>query len=417
MIGAMRELLGQRLHPQNGGAEAGRGSQLALFGQETRYVSRLYLQRVGLFAAVALTIVLSLDVATNLNAVMSDRSVVSELQGPARLAFYALLRAGYVLPSILPIAVFMGIMWAEYSLAISQERIMIFNCCRAPMFSLVPAVIVGLLFGLLQFAALGYGRPASVEAQGVSNFRYYGPKFRRNSISNPKWIALDRAVVNARIEHGSPVVLHDVVVYWLNRQAQLVTIVSATRVVPASSAGKWVFERGSISDFIPRQNAPDGHEVVHKAKFERLERELSLDTLWVENIEVSGPLLPQSTLAALASGNGGVPKAFSYQTAYQERFAGILYGVAMALAAASLSLMKFSPKMRWDEPLKIGMYWFGVHVSSSILIVLGTYGYVPAVLAAWTIPLVLGSGTVYLVYRRERRCRMMPLDPAVARSI
>jgi lipopolysaccharide export LptBFGC system permease protein LptF len=386
--------------PPHAVAEVERGSRLAAFGRETRYVSRIYCQRIILFMAVTLTIVLSLDVATNLNSVMSDRSLVSDLEGPARLATYTLMRAGYVLPSIVPIAVFIGILWAEFSLTVSRERIMIANSGRLAMHAVFPAAIVGLSFGLIQHAALGYGRPASVEAQSVANFRYYGPKFRPNASLNSKWIALEGAVVNARIEFTSPIALGDAVIYWIDKDGQLAAVVSAVRVTPAPNLGRWTFEKGTVSEFSPA--APGGADLVRKANFDHMERPLPLNPLWVENIDISPLLLPQKVLGALAFSRGGVPKQFSYRTAYHERFAAILYATVMAMAAASLSLMRFSPDVPWHEPLKIGMCWFGVHVSSSMLIVLGAHGYVSSLLAAWFVPSACGVGVLLLLYRHDR---------------
>ncbi|MBZ0217974.1 MAG: LptF/LptG family permease [Fimbriimonadaceae bacterium] len=390
--------------------EARAGKIKALFGRETNYVFRLYLQRIFIFTAVALAVVLSLDVASNIAFVMSKSLETTGLNGPARLAYYALLRAGYVLPSILPIAGIIGVVWAEYGLAISRERIMIFNSGRAHMLSLVPAALVGLLVGLMQFAALGYLRPAAVEGQGTSTYRYYGPKFDRPVVTRPKWISTKDAFVYARIDIDTGVTLREVIGYRLNNRGKLESIISATFAVPAKTDGNWEFHNGSLWEFTSVPTDSRRLRRMEETHFEVLEQKLLLNQLWVENIEIQAVLLPQSILSRLASEDQFILNTFNYQTAYQERFASILYSVGMTLLGAFFALLTFSPKMNPSQALKVGIWGAGAHIGSSILVMLGNYGNLPAFLAAWAMPLIIVSSLLYLAYRHNKGVHLKVSD-------
>lgn len=308
---------------------------MALFGRETRYVLRLYLQRIFIFISVVLAIVLSLDVASNVNSVMSKSSEVTGIDGLPRLLYYVYLRGGYVLPSILPFAGIVGVVWAEYGLAVSLERTMIFISGRVPVYSLIPAIIVGLLMGLFQYAALGYVRPASVEEQTASTYRYYGPKFRRPFVTDPQWIASDGAFVNAKVYIGDYVAFKEVVSYNLDDRGKLESIVTAASARPSEKPGYWVYYTGTKWEF--SDTGDDGISSrlrLQEAQFETLEKELKINPLWAENINIKPRYLPQPMLAKLVSAGDGAPQYFQYATAYQERYASVFFSVAMTLLGA-----------------------------------------------------------------------------------
>ena len=379
---------------------------LAPFGRETRYVSRLYLQRVFVVAAATMAIVLALDLASNMTWLLSDRAAASGRDGFARLAYYLGLRAAYNTPAILPIAAVVGVVWAEFALAASYERLMIFNSGRSPLRSLVPAILVGLLLGSAQFAALSYAQPFAVAAQARSNFRDYGPSFHPDSVTGRKWIAIEDALVNARIEFGHPVTLRDMIVYGLDRDGQLEIVVSAERAVPAAEPGMWALSSGSWwgRPASPAQGGA-GAGGGAEAAFENAEIKLPLDPLWVANYEVPARFLPQKVIRALGSGGPGIPEAFSYRTTYQTRLASLLYPLAMTLLGATLCLLMLGPRVRPMVSVKIGLAGYGVHVASKVLTTLGEYGYVTPVVAAWALPVAVAGGALLVLACRERKVR------------
>jgi lipopolysaccharide export system permease protein len=382
------------------------GSRLAVLGRETLYVSGLYARQATIFTVLGLAIVLSLDGANNAAMILSAPVEQSGLDGPARFAFYVLLRAGYVLPSILPIAAIVGVVWAEFILAVSRERIMIANSGRSPMRSLIPAVVFGVVLGVLEFVAIGYVRPAAVEVQGSLNFRNYGPRFQQPVITDPQWLAAGQAVVNARVEiDGTGASLRDVLIYSFDSSGALEAVISAARATPGPTRGFWTFEQGAAWDLARVSAGGAGPTGMESADFATLRRPLHLEPLWVRNLGVLPPLLPQEDLAVLASGGPGIPNGAEYQAAYHERLASIAFCVGMALLGAALSLLGFGPGMGPMPALRIGIAGGIAYVASSAVSTLGTYGSLPPVIAGWGIPVTLVVVSIGLIYRRHRKVR------------
>jgi lipopolysaccharide export system permease protein len=381
------------------------GGRLAVFGRETFYVAGLYLRQAAIFAGLGLAIVISLDGASNAAAVLSAPVEQSGLDGPLRLAYYLFLRGGYVLSSILPIGAIVGVVWAEFILAASRERIMIANSGRSPLRSLIPAVVFGLILGALQFVAIAYGRPASVEAQSTSNFRYYGPRFLQPVTTDQQWLAAGQSALHARVEIDTTVSLRDVLLYSFDGQGRLEAIVSAERATPGPTPGIWTFEQGSTWDLARIAAGGSDAMRMESADFASLRRPLQLEPVWLKNLEVLPQLLPQEDLVVLASGRPGIPSSSEYEAAYHERFAGIFFCVGMALLGASLSLLTFAPGMGPMPALKVGIAGGLAYVGTNASSLLGTYGIVAPILAAWSMPVTLIVLSISLIYARHQRAR------------
>lgn len=382
------------------------GWHLALFGRETRYVLALYLQRAVIFTVVGMGVVLLLDLATSLPLLLASGSGGGAPGEASRLAYYLLLRAGYDLPALLPVTAIVAVSWAEYSLANSRERIMIANSGRPPLRSLVTALLFGLLLGGLQFAALAYGRPAAVAAQTAGDFRYYGPKFHQPVLTDPKWIAADRAMLNARVDIGAGVALRDVLLYSTDAAGKLEAILGVAAAVPGARPGTWIFEHGSVWYPSVGGSRRSPAEAMQPVPFTRLAWPLELDPLWVRDIDVLPPLLAQSDLAALAAGGPGVPAAFSYRSAYDQRFAAVFSCVGMALLGAGISLLTFAQRVGARQMLRLGLYGGIAYLGLGILPMLADYGVLPSLVGAWGGPLALTVGAAGLLYVRERRVRV-----------
>ena len=125
----------------------------AVFGTESRFITRIYLQRAIVLSLVTIAIVVALDVSINVERFMSDEKIAKQQKGLLDLLKYAVLRVSFVAPSVLFFAGVWGIVWAEHSLSISRERIMIFNCGRSYLPSLIPALLVGAIIGALHFVS------------------------------------------------------------------------------------------------------------------------------------------------------------------------------------------------------------------------------------------------------------------------
>lgn len=388
--------------PAFGGAAPRLGPALwvALFGRETRYVGRLYAGRVFVFATLVLAVVLSLDAASHLSGFLADRPQPGVPSGLAGLGYYLLLRAGYNLSAVLPIATLVGVVWTEFTLALSRQRLMIANSGRAAFASLAPALLVGLAVGALQFAALAYVRPATVEAQAISGFRDYGPKFRTDKETGVEWISVENAVVAARVAFTDPPTLKAAVLYDLTDDGALRAIRTAARAVPVAD-GLWVLQSGTewrVPIFFSRTASGGGAQRAER--FDSLSVALALDPLWLAQIDIQPILLPQAILARLATAQRGVENPSNYRAAYQERFAALFYVLGMALLPAALAISWFLPGMGAGPMVRVIVWGIGAYFAASVFSQLGAFGYLPAPVSAWTPPvLFIGAALAVLAWR------------------
>lgn len=359
---------------------------LALFGHETRYVTRLYLVRIVVVALVIMTLVLALDLASRFDQVLAAQGVVEVPQGFERLTYYMLLRAGYNLPAILPLATAIGIVWAEFRLVRGHERAMIANTGRAPGLSLVPAAFVGILVGLLQSTALADLRPMTVEAQGTAGFRDYGARFKGATVA-PKWLFLDGRILltSIRFDPTGPV-LEDLRIFEFDADERVSRLIWAPEGRPVDGGLALL---GAVAAW-PAGSAPD-----------RVSMALNMD--WLSFAGVEPRFIPRDVLTRIAEARGGVPGQSAYRAAMHERWAAIGMGLAMALAVAALSLFTMAERRGFATPFLILGAAYLLHVGQNVLSVLGEYQHLPPGVSAWLLPGVLLSGTLGVVALRAWR--------------
>ena len=376
----------------------------ALTGRETRYVGRLYAERVFLFVVLTLAVVLSLDAARNLGRFLSDQPEGVSPTSLVPLLHYLALRAGYNLPSVLPIAAWVGVIWTEYTLAASRQRLMIANSGQPLWRSLMPALVVGLVLGLTQFAALAVVRPAAVTGQAEAGYRYYGPKFTDRAETGAEWLSVEGAVIRARVAFTDPPSLADAVIYDLDAGGSLQSIRTAARVTPVGD-GRWTLEDSTVWTVPQFLSTPTGSAPpVGVARHDSETIALSLDPVWIENIDIQPPLLDQPTLVHLAEAGRGVQNASTYRAALEDRFAAILYLVGMTLLPAALGITLFGPKMGSGPSVNAVIWGVASYFGASVLSQLGAYGYLPAAVSAWTAPmLIVGSAVGVIAFRSRFR--------------
>ena len=360
---------------------------IALTGRETRYVGRLYIGRIFLFAALVLAVILSLDAANNIGGVLGAADQAGTPSGLGRLSYYLLLRAGYNLPAILPLAALIGVIWAEFALANSRQRMMISNSGRPVLLSLAPAILIGLMVGLVQFTALATIRPAAVELQALEGFRDYGPKFGHGETGR-KWLSVEGAVIETRIAFADPVELRDAVIYELASDGALRSIRTAQSATP-NGEDSWTFRNGTMWQ-VPGFDAPTAPEPATKGAvpFAAEVLALDLDPLWVENVDIMPSFLPQVILSRLGSAETGIQNIATYKAALHERFAAVFYVMGMAVLPAALGIVWFLPGMGARPLIKVVIWGMGAYFTTSILSMLGSYGYLPPLVAAWSAPAI-----------------------------
>lgn len=375
----------------------------ALFGRETSYVTGLYLRRALIFTGIVLAIILALDVVGHMTRVLSLNDDARGLDGLWALVHYVLLRAAFVLPQLLPLTAIMGVLWAEFALARSNERAMIFSSGRAPLYSVMPALIFGVIIGALQFGAVNVARPYSTEVQAEAGYRNYGAPFNSTETADAAWFATEDTVFNARVAFGPPAVLKDVVVYQIASSGRLDAIITADRATALPSGDGWEFQNGKAWTF---SWAEDGWSWLNQADetfFASIAEPLPLDPVWADHINIDPHLLPFGPLRQLATRETGIPNALSFRAAYQQRYADVLISIAMALVGACLALTLFKPKTAPTRLLAVAAIGYAVHVSTTTLTLLGENGLVPLAVSVWVWPIGLAAGALVFLYGFDQR--------------
>lgn len=364
---------------------------LRLFGLETRYVARLYVVHIGVVLVLISALVLGLDVAGQFDLVMAAQGRTALPEGGSRLAYYAWLRFCFNLPAILSIALAIGILWAEIRLARGNERAMLANTGRAPSLSLVPALLVGLAVGALQYNALAHVRPHAVAAQGEAGFRDYGLKFR-GGVTAPMWLDIDGTVLQAQIDFGPDgPELRSLRAFRFDEGNRLTQQIWAARGEVVST-GLRLTGASQVWPEDPASGPPD-----HIA--------IRINPTWLEYVGVPPRFLPQPVLARILAEPGGVSNRAQYQAIAQESRAAILLCMAIAAVMATLSLLLLGPRMRLVLPLAIAGLGYGIHLAATILLTLGEFGRVSPVMAAWSLPVALLGAVLLVLTWQEARVR------------
>lgn len=351
-----------------------------------RYIVGLYATRTIFFTLIALAIVLALDAATHLSRIVEQHGEVAQ-SGWAVSGYYLVLRALYVLPSLLPVAAFAGPLWAEHSLAASLERLMISNSGRSRLQALVPALVFGTLIGLAQLHLLAEVRPAVSQAQGEARFRYFGPYYQTTHVSQATWIALGDEMVRARIRfEADRVMLEEVQVFQIADTSSVALLSVAQSAVPEGN-GIWLFREGAVWDTTGHSGRA---QAMTAAPYTMLRRPFNLDPLWLTHSRVPPDLLPHDLLARFAH-NPIIPRNFVYQAALQHRYAAVPGAIGMALLAAALAMRLFGPRTAPRQVLIGAIIGGTAYVFLLAIPMVGASGAAPAGIAAWAVPIVLNA--------------------------
>lgn len=361
----------------------------ALFRLETRFVTALYLQRMTILALVTISIIVALDISANVGALLDSAAEPQASGDLGRIIYYAMLRVSFVTPSVLLFAGIWGVVWAEYTLATSNERIMLFSCGRAYIPSLAPALIVGLIVGSIHFAVAGFVKPATVELEATTTHRSYGLKFDRPAQSGEEWFAGSNFIARARVKLADDVSLNDVYVFDYGESGDLQYIVRAASARPSPEPGYWTFYSGTVSYFSTLSDATGSNRpALNENRFETLETDFALSPLWVENIGILPILLPQNVLTELIDQGDLVPNLYKYEMTVYERYASILYCVVTMLLTAHLAMTRFSSGMMPYRALSVALVGFGAYFLFSVTLMLGHHGYISTRFSAWIIPVI-----------------------------
>jgi lipopolysaccharide export LptBFGC system permease protein LptF len=323
---------------------------------------------------------------------------------------FAALRTPGLIAPLLPFATFIGVLWTEVAHTQSGERMLVWNSGRSPLHCLWPALFLGLLLGAADFTMDAFLGPASMGIQMHERLGRDGAALDRGALSNPAWIALPDGLMKARIEYGPPSRLHDLAVFRRDRDGRLLEVDAAPLGQLDPDTGRW---RLSDGQYWVAGRAEASRQVFGGATrqimipFQERQLALALNPLWLSWYNVVPQYIPLPVLYQLAQSDD-VPDAHGqYATRFYVVIAEAALPVGMALLAASLAML-FLP-YGTSAPALVGVVFAGytAHFAIKAGLILGQNGFVPPLLAGFTVPVLLFAATagVLTVCARQSRGR------------
>lgn len=378
---------------------------LVAFGAYTRTLTLAHARHIGTVTAALMVVALTLDLAPRADRIAAQSADQSVAGLILHFLWYLALRIADLIGNLMPLACFMGLFWSEITLTQSRERIVIWNGGRSPLQTLIPLVLLGLVFGALQVTALTFLRPAAVAYQIGAGLGEYGQRFdRRLHATWWRWITLPNHMVQARIDFRASRLV-DLQLFEFSDEGRLIGRIEAASAVPTDTPGRWRFTNGT------RWDAPDDRGATPEAgtgttrRFAEDIDDLPLDPLWLANFGIDARYLPQTTLAALAD-RSGIPETAPYRTWWQVRIGQAILPFGMMLLASALAMGLIGQRTAFKPMILIGLAGYFLYVSTNIVVWLGEYGQLPPVIAAWLMPLAMIATGLALMARAEANGRI-----------
>ncbi len=380
MTAVLERLRGSAVRPR-------RNARLAFFGLYTRYTFQVYVQHIFVVLAGLLIAALTIDVSTQVRELLAASPAATGFDIPLRLAWYALLRCTDIATRLLPIGCFLGVLSAEVAMTVGRERLMISNTGRSPFQCVVPAVLLGIMFGGVQFTLDAFLRPMAMMAQISGRLGDDGRRADRTIDRGQRWFASKDALVRARIEYGPSPVLRDLTVFATGDDGQLRKVLTAASASPEPGTSFWLIKDGRL--WVADGTGSRGFTVEVSPQTGEARADLGMDPLWVSYLDISPAYLPQVVLHSLAGSPGGVFDARIYRMMIQVRYADWFLPGSMILLASALSLFFLRHGSSFQRVIMLALIGYVVHVALRAINLLGGYGYVSPGIVAWSIPCVL----------------------------
>ncbi len=131
---------------------------------------------------------------------------------------------------------------------------------------------------------------------------------------------------------------------------------------------------------------------------------MNLNTLWLGNLGLSPQYLRLPELRELGHAQIVSRDVSGFRTRLQALYAEPLLAVAMALLGAGLSMLYFAYQTRWLALVSVLLAGYLAHFATRAFQLMGEFGYVPAIMAGWLMPLLLlaASGGVLATIQKRR---------------
>ena len=363
----------------------------------TRYVLAGYLRHVAMVSTVLLIIALTIDLWPQIDLVTGPPGGSIRDAAWHVLRFSALRAPGLIAP-LLPFSTYLGVAWAEIAFARAGERMFVWNTGRSPLQCLQAALLLGVILGPVEFVLDAYLGPSAMAEQMRERIGLDGQRLDRTRVADIHWIASSTGLLKAEIEYGPPPVLRDLTFFKLDDQNRLIEIDRARSAQQVPGSKSWLMRDGSF--WLPVHGSGGGNSPVlsfpgedpgsHKmVPFAERTVVLDIAPLWLSVFGMEPQYLPISDLRALEPFDQAPLSRGLYRTRIQVLYGEALLPGAMALLAASLTILLLPYNVTLRPVFGIVMAGYMAHAVTKACLLMGQNGYMPAVLAGWLVPAAL----------------------------
>jgi lipopolysaccharide export LptBFGC system permease protein LptF len=372
-----------------------------------------YVRHVLIVSSVLLAVALTIDLWPQFHLIAINQGHGPFIAGWRVLRFSALRTPDLVAP-FLPFATFLGVVWTEVVHTQSGARLLVWNSGRSPIQCLTPVLLLGAIFGAVEFTMDAYLGPAAMAVQMHERLGIDGHRLDRTRKGDNHWIASSSGLLSTEIEYGPPAVLYHMTLFKRDAIGQLAEVDMAAVAHGLPGTNLWLMRDGRswtpggepANDDAARSTITLGDSAGETmVPFAERTISLELDPLWLSVFGMEPQYLPLPVLRALARSDNGSLSRAPYRTRLQMLYAEALLPCAMALLAASLSMLL----LPYGAPSQavVGMVFAGylAHFGTKACALLGQNGYMPSAMAAWFVPAVLFGAiiAVFCVIQRQRR--------------
>lgn len=386
---------------------------LAPFGKHTKYMLGRYLAHVLMVTAVLLAIALTIDLFPQFELIMASGG-----SGPLApvwsIVRFSALRTPWLVAPFLPFATYLGVFWTELTHTLSGERMLVWNSGRSPVQCLAPVVLLGLLLGAGEIALDVYFGPASMAVQMQERLGLDGRRLDRTRTSKPSWIALPDGLLRAEIEYGPPPVLHHVTFFRRDAAGRLAGLESAAIARRLPGTDQWEMEDGyfwRLAGTASGGGEPPPALLIGGANetvvpFARRTVPLDVEPLWLSVFGMEPQYVPLDVLQRLVRIDRDPESLSRYRTRLNTLYGETVLPAAMAVLAASLSMLMLAYGASLRALITIPFVGYMAHFATKACLLMGQTGYMAPVLAGWLVPLgLLGASAAVLAAARLRRSR------------
>ena len=382
---------------------AARRINLAPLGRHSRYMLASYLRHIFMVAAALMLIALTIDLWPQIPLLTAEPG----LDIAVSIVRLAALRVCDLLPPFIPFATFLGVVWSEVVFTASQERMLIWNSGRSPLQCLTPAIMTGVLIGAALFIMDAYLRPAAIHVQIAEKFGREGLRLDRTQSGGNHWVALPDGLLRAEIEYGPPLKLHDATIYKFDADGLLNEVDKAVLATPQASGDHWLLQDGHFWKAPLASDAPlalGASREEPETLFDQRSIPMRLDVEWLGNLGMSPQYLTMTTLRSLSGAQIVSNDVAGFRTRLQALYSESFLPGLMAVLAAALAMLYFPYRVRALPMIGVLMTGYLAHFSVTAFLLMGEFGYVPALVAGWLVPalIALSTGGVLHVIQRRR---------------